>query len=193
VAIIAAAVVAALILLGALLPSEGTKDETASPAPPPPPAQPAEPPPPAPPAAEVDTGRMSDGEFELFSQSVAEVDDELGQFGEMLPKCAVFIRALQLSDASDCLDEAYSGVEEDMLGAYAIADDTEGDVAKTCRRRLRGYKSRLDAYHGYTKTTVAAGSNLQFEEFSRLANRAGRQSRLYRVARDAALAACAPV
>ena len=46
--IIAATVLVALILLGLLLPAEGTNDEGASPAPPPPPAQPAEPPPPPP-------------------------------------------------------------------------------------------------------------------------------------------------
>jgi hypothetical protein len=53
VGIIAAAVLVALILIGALLPAEGANDESASPAPPPPPTQPAEPPPmPPPPPAE---------------------------------------------------------------------------------------------------------------------------------------------
>jgi hypothetical protein len=147
----------------------------------------------SPPAEDADTGRMSDGEFGLFERQVSDIDTELNQYSEQLPKCAVLIQAQALADASTCISDAYDGLEGDMLGAYASVENLESDVAKGCLKALRLYKQRLDVFFGYMKTTNTAGANLQFEEFSVLANDSTRQARRYRQAKGWALDACAPV
>jgi hypothetical protein len=105
----------------------------------------------------------------------------------------VLLQAGELAEASDCIKEAYDGVEDDMIGAYATAEDLEGDVGKGCLKAVRFYKTRLDVFYGWMKQTAAAGENLQFEEFNALAGMSGRQTRRYRRGREAALAACSPL
>lgn len=139
-----------------------------------------------------DTGRMSEGEYALFSSQLAEVDDELFEYGEKLQKCGVLMQALQLADASECVTDAFSGVESDMLGAYTTAEGYEGDVAKACLKALKLYKERLDIYYGWQTQTKKAGENLQFDEFTTLASLAPTMSKRYRQARDWALRDCAP-
>jgi hypothetical protein len=79
--LVVGAVVAVIVVIGALAPSEdtgdngGTNPSAAAPQPEP------EPEPPPPPPAEEDTGRMSDGEYDLFSSQVADVDQEVGGSG----------------------------------------------------------------------------------------------------------------
>jgi hypothetical protein len=90
------------------------------------------------------------------------------------------------------MKEAYDGLEDDMLGAYATAEDTEGDVARGCLKALRLYKDRLDQYYGYTKALAEAGFNLQAAEFSALAQRAGSESNRYRKGREWVLRDCEP-
>jgi hypothetical protein len=135
---------------------------------------------------------MSDTEFEQFSGAVAEVDDELGQFGTTLQRCGVLLQAFELEAASECVGEAYSGIEEDVGAALFVSDDLQGDVAKDCLTSLTAYEDRLNRYANYVSAVHAAGENLQFDQFNRLAKRAVRQSRAYANARDAALLDCAP-
>jgi hypothetical protein len=135
---------------------------------------------------------MSDGEYELFASQVADVDEEVAEFGDSLPKCGVLFQAQELAAGSECIEEADDGVGDDMLGAYATADDLEGDVKKACLRNLRAYKTRLDVFYGWFQQTAKAGKDLRFGEFARLARSSGVMTRRYQRAKGAALASCKP-
>ena len=52
-----------------------------------------------------------------------------------MQKCGVLFQAFQLADASDCLDEAYSGFQDKVDFALFTIDDLRGDVAKGWLRR----------------------------------------------------------
>lgn len=144
------------------------------------------------PAEAEDTGRMSDTEYEFFAARIAEVGDEIGQYGETLPKCSVLIRALELAETSECIKEAYSGLEEDILTSYAVAEDYEADVAKACLKALRLYKTRLDAFYTWISTMSKAGETLQFDEFNTLAARSDIEFKRYTQASKWVLTDCAP-
>lgn len=93
---------------------------------------------PEPAAAEADTGRMSEGEFSLASSLVEDLDGEISDYREKTSsRCAVLVSALEVAEALECLDDAYSGVE-DSFGATAYGlSEMEGDVAKKCLKALR--------------------------------------------------------
>lgn len=144
------------------------------------------------PAPDADTGRMSDGEYETFQRSLAEIDAEMVEYGEKLGKCSVLLQALELADASECIGDAYSGTGNSLLAAYATTEDLEPDVSKQCLKALKLYKRRLDVFYGYMQTTVEAGENLQFDEFTVLAKQSGARTKRYRQARDWVLTDCEP-
>jgi hypothetical protein len=147
---------------------------------------------PPPPKQKPDTGRMSSGEYALLTAQLDAVDREAVQFAELMPKCAVLFEALQLADASTCIAEAYDGMEDDMLAAYAVADDLEGDVAKACLKALRLYKDRLDEFYTWIKSAAQAGTTLQMDAFAALADQSTQKTTRYRKARDWLLADCEP-
>jgi hypothetical protein len=201
--VIGGAVLLAFILIGVLAPSEEAADNTAAQEPPAAttatPAEDTEPPPPPaedeptpPPPEDVDTGRMSEGEYEQFSSQVADVDAEMAEYGEGLGKCGVLIQAVELAEASQCVDEADNGVGDAMLTAYSTAEGLEGDVGKACLKNLKAYKSRLDVFYGWYERTTKAGKDLQFEQFNTLAQLTGVMTRRYTRAKEAALASCNP-
>lgn len=68
----------------------------------------------------------------------------------------MLLSALEFADASECVSEGYAGVEDDLVGAFATADDLESDVAKGCLKALRLYKDRPDVLYGAMKTTTRA-------------------------------------
>jgi len=140
----------------------------------------------------VDTGKMSEGEFETFSDRLDAIDAEVFEYGQELQKCSVLLQALELAEASECVGEAYEGVGDDMVLAYSMAEDLEGDVGKRCLKTLRAYKQRLDVYYGWHERTQDAGENLQFDEFNTLAGQIGAQNRAYSRARVRVLRDCAP-
>ena len=143
-------------------------------------------------AGDEDTGRMSDAEFEQFSGAVAEVDDELSQFGSTLQRCGVLLQALEFADASECVGEAYSGIEEDVGFALFTSDDLKDDVAEGCLKSLTAYENRLNHYANYVSSLHAAGENLQFRAFNRLAKRARKEAQAYASVRDVTLLDCVP-
>jgi hypothetical protein len=192
------AVILGLVVLGAALSGGGDDDDSAQPA-----ATTAEVATPATTEAAttaaatteaepVDTGRMSQGEFDTFSGRLDAIDAEVFEYGQGLQKCSVLLQALELAEASDCIGEAYEGVGDDMLLAYSSAEGLEGDVAKRCLTSLRAYKQRLDVFYGWHERTQDAGENLQFDEFNRLAGQSGAQGRAYSRARARVLRDCAP-
>jgi hypothetical protein len=143
-------------------------------------------------ASDEDTGRMSEREFEEFSGALTEVDQEVQQFATTMQKCGVLFQALQLADASDCVDEAYSGFEDKVSFASFTVDDLNDDVAKECLQTMSAYGTRLNRFGNYVANLHEAGANLQAEKFLRIAKRAKKETRRYAAARDLALIACAP-
>ena len=91
---------------------------------------------------ESDTGRMSDGEFELASSAIDQATDEILAYGEALGgECAALFSALEAAAAIECVKEGYDGVEGDLAGVVAQIEDVRGDVAKQCRAAVeRVYK-----------------------------------------------------
>lgn len=140
----------------------------------------------------VDTGRMSETEYENLARVLSEVDSELAEYGEGLGKCSVLLQALELADASECIGDAYKGVGNQMLVAYSTVEDLEGDTAKGCLKALKLYKQRLDIYYGWHEKTQDAGENLQFDEYNSLASLSGTMTNRYRQGRDWALRDCEP-
>src|SRR5215218_564009 len=100
----------------------------------PPPPEPE--PPPAPQPAPPDSGRMSEGELDSFRSAQAKVVDEALQFTAGVEKCSVIGQAGQLAEFSDCMDESYSGFEEDVSQGDFVAEDYLDDTAKQCRAAL---------------------------------------------------------
>lgn len=139
-----------------------------------------------------DTGRMSETEYDFFSSTLTEVDQEIDQFATKLQKCGVLMQALDLANASTCVGEAYDGFEDKALLAYAEADDLKEDVAKECLKVLTNYQARLDRFATYIGSLHETGANLQAEPFIRLAKRATNQTLRYAGTRDRVLAACSP-
>jgi hypothetical protein len=123
-----------------------------------------------------DTGRMSEGEFEGFSNALTEVDQEVQQFGTTLQKCGVLFQALQLADGSDCVDEAYSGFEDKVSFAVFTVDDLKDDVANGCLQATTAYKARLNHFAAYVGALHDAGTNLQGQKVLRLSKRASQEA-----------------
>lgn len=135
---------AALLVIGviAAIAGGGGGGDSDSAADTPPPAatpapEPAAEPEPAPPPEPVDTGRMSDGEWESTSTDVLEVNREIGEYGQKVStQCAAMLGAAQIAEAIDCIDDAYDGVEGSISQVVFRLDDLRDDVGKRCRRAL---------------------------------------------------------
>jgi hypothetical protein len=140
-----------------------------------------------------DTGRMSEGEFEFFSNALTEVDEEIDQFATTMGRCGVLFQALEVAEGSECVDEAYSGFEDKALLAYAEADDLKDDVAKDCLTALTRYQERLERFATYVGNLHEAGANLQTARFIKISKRARAETARYATARDVALLQCSPV
>jgi hypothetical protein len=135
---------------------------------------------------------MSEGEYETFSTAQAEVIDEALQFGEEVQKCAVIGLAGQIAEFSDCMDEAYSGFNEDADYALFIAQDTLDDVAKRCRVRLTNYIAALNNLSEKVAALHRAGSLLQADEITATSNALPRAADRYAKVSVNVLSACSP-
>lgn len=94
----------------------------------------AEPEPPPPP---VDTGRMSEGEWELTRDDVLELNREVGEYGDQVStQCAAMLGVAQVAEALDCIDDAYDGVEDGIGQVVYRLDDLRDDVGRRCLRAL---------------------------------------------------------
>jgi hypothetical protein len=139
-----------------------------------------------------DTGRMSDGEFQQFSNALTEVDQEIQQFATTLRKCAVLFQAFELADGSKCMDEGYSGFEDKASLALFTANDLKDDVAKDCLDATRTYTMAINRFANYLSAFHAAGANLQVANFRRLSKKARTETIRYRTLRELAERACSP-
>ena len=113
----------------------------------------------------VDTGRMSDGEYQQFTDAVDGVQSETNQFATGAHKCGVIASTGDLAAFSSCMDDAYSGFNDKAVFASSQVQDLEGNVAKQCLIHLRRYSRRLDGLAGVTKLVHDAGANLQVGRF----------------------------
>jgi hypothetical protein len=194
-AIIGGLVVAALLLIGILAPApdEGGADTVAQAT-----TTVAETTAPATTEEEVevakpeDTGRMSENEYDTFRRVQSEVVDESLQFSEEVQACAVIGQTGDLPGFRDCIDEAYSGFEEDAQTAYAVAQDTLNDVDKQCKRALNSYMIVLNDFAEAVSAVHESGRLLQFAELTAASNRLPRQSKRYAKFATNALLACEP-
>jgi hypothetical protein len=139
-----------------------------------------------------DSGRMSETEYEQFALAQSEVIDESLQFGEEVQKCSQIGLAGQVAEFSTCMDEAYSGFEEDVNLAGYIATDTLDDVADRCRAALNSYTTVLSDYAATVKAMHRAGSLLQFDRLAAASDALPGAAKRYSKFATNALSACNP-
>lgn len=207
-AIVASLVLLVLIVAGALATTAEDENEAAATQPPlPPAAQPpspppgagvapprprTRPPPPQPPGGEPDTGRLSDTEFEQFQRVNKEVADESSQFSEEVRACAQIGTAGDLAGFRACIDDAYSGFEEDAETAHAVAQATLTDAAKGCQAALNSYLIVLETYAAQLRALHESAAVLQYDRLGAESVRLPKQARRYAKFATNALRACRP-
>lgn len=107
-------------------------------------------------AAEApDTGRMSSGEYEELNSVTERYRGEVGQFGNQLGgKCATLAGVGELAAFSDCVKDAYDGVEDKYTFAQVTYQNLVDATARACRasvklldRRIRQLQGTLEAVH----------------------------------------------
>jgi len=145
------------------------------------------------PSQPVDTGRMSDGEYDQFTGAVQDLGDEESDFGSQLgSKCRVEMTAMQFADASDCIHEAWSGTYDKGLIVYSTIDALKDDVGKGCRSSLLAYQHALDRFVSSQDAAVKAGENLQFGRFAALVKATTPLAKAYKRTNLRVLVECAP-
>lgn len=93
----------------------------------------------------VDTGRMSDGEFERAITVIADVQKELGEYRQQISnQCSLMFQAGQVAEGFDCVNDAYKGVEDEIVYAYSTMDDLTGQTGKACQRVTRVIATTLN-------------------------------------------------
>jgi hypothetical protein len=135
---------------------------------------------PEPTPEDVDTGRMSDGEFELSSRAVDQANEEILAYGDALGgECAALFSALEAAAAIKCVKDGYDGVEGDLAGVVAQMESVRGDVAKQCRRSVdrlykvaniplfRALRESRDAFVSINPTAARRASSKLTSEISR--------------------------
>ena len=146
----------------------------------------------APAVEEVDTGRMSDGEYESFSRRLAEAIDESLQYSDGVQTCSVLGVNLELAAYIACMDDSYSGFEEDAQTAYAVGDSLRSDVAKKCEKALNSYLKVLDRYATTVEAGYEAATALQFDRIETEFKKPPKAAKRYTKFHLNALGACAP-
>lgn len=144
------------------------------------------------PAEPVDSGRMSDTEFGQLMGAHSELVDESLQYSSEIQACSVIGQTGDLVGFRDCVDDAYSGFEEDVDFAIYTADDLLGDTAKQCQAALRSYAKITRAYQATVALTYDVANRLAFDEFEGAFGALGPASKQYGKFSTNALAACQP-
>jgi hypothetical protein len=150
---------------------------------------------PAPPKPEdADTGRMSEGEYDLMRADIYEMNSEISAFrNQVAGECVALANAGELSATFDCVDEAYSGVQEDADSLMFTLDDLRGDVAKKCLKSVEIALDRVErialvsgALVESIKTNDSGVINLAVENFTTASDQ-------WNTARGNVFSLCAPV
>lgn len=141
-----------------------------------------------------DTGRMSEGEFSMASTLVEDLDGEISDYREKTSsRCAVLVSALEVAEALECVDDAYSGVE-DSFGATAYGlGELEADVAKKCLKALRIAGNLADRpFYNAARTSKAALDSLDGTAIGGAVKTLDRQQRAWDSASSKMLILCRP-
>ncbi len=144
------------------------------------------------PAEPVDTGRMSDTEFDQLMGAHQELVDESLEYSNDIQACSVIGQTGDLVGFRDCVDDAYSGFDEDVGFAVYTADDLVDDTAKQCQGALRSYAKITRAYQATVALTYDVANRLAFDEFEAAFGALGPASRQYGKFSTNALTACQP-
>jgi hypothetical protein len=136
---------------------------------------------------------MSEGEFGQLKSAMQDLANEESDFGTQISsKCRVLLTALQLSDASDCIHDAWSGTYDKGLFVYSTIDDLKGDVGDGCKMVLLKYQRALDRFVSAQDEAAKAGENLQFARFKVLAQVSTKLAKPFGRLQTKVLAECAP-
>lgn len=115
----------------------------------------------APAAVSADTGRMSGGELDEMVLFVDAFKGEADNFGGQLAgKCVGLARAGELAAYSDCVADAYSGIESKGSATYSVLSDLIDATAKGCRQSVRRLRSATDRYSTSLEAVKLLGENL---------------------------------
>lgn len=89
---------------------------------------------PEPVAEPVDTGRMSQGEWEEFRDSVMRTRGEFNDGTRRLAgECVAILSAGQIAEGLDCARDSMDGLDVDLTRVVLTAERLQDDVARTCR------------------------------------------------------------
>lgn len=113
-----------------------------------------------------DTGRMSKGEFDRYMDDWQAVRDEQQQLADGSSKCSVLLQAVQLADASECIDDAFDGLDTRLIMLYQELEDVKSDVAKKCLVAVNQMHAAVSDYGDAALAARDTGKNLQFETFT---------------------------
>lgn len=142
----------------------------------------------------IDTGRMSEGEFESATDALAEIDRELTEYAEMLSeRCSLMIGAGEVSETLDCIDEAFEGVEKHIEIGYSTFDSLRSDVAKACLRNVTKMRNLLNIpLYRAAINSKEAMSSLDTARMSSTTQAFAKQRTTFSKQSIRLLAACAP-
>jgi len=143
-------------------------------------------------ASAADTGRMSEGEFDAFKRYDAKLVSESLQWSEGYQTCARIGETGDLAGFRQCITEAWDGFEDAALLARTNADDTLGDVAKQCRKALRGYMKAVTNVYATNATAHKIADTLQIELLSEAFKQLPPSASRYAKASRRAHSACEP-
>lgn len=140
----------------------------------------------------VDTGRMSDTEYSDFLGAHRELVDESLEFSDGIQACSVIGQTGDLAGFRTCVQESYSGLDEDVDFAIYTAIELIDDTAKQCQAALRSYSTVTRAYQATLALVFDVSNRLAFDEFDGAYGQLGPASTRYGKFSTNALTACEP-
>jgi len=100
-----------------------------------------------------------------FARAHQDVIDETQQFSDELQACVQIGSSGDLTGFRTCMQDAYSGVEEDADLAIFVAEDTRDDVAAQCEQALTSYNSSSREYRSVLADVHDVSNRLDFDAF----------------------------
>jgi len=145
-------------------------------------------------ASDGDTGRMSQGEWEQARDAVFDVNGEIQDYRDQVSgRCATIIRGLEVSAALECIDDAYSGVEDKVGFAVFTLNELKDDVAKQCLRAVnRTYRLGNEDLYQALQASKRALETLESSQIEPAIARLNNADRRWSDAQGDMLQLCSP-
>jgi hypothetical protein len=145
-------------------------------------------------AEPADTGRMTSSELAEATDAIDGFSKEIGQYTDRVStRCATIASAGQLAEASDCVSDAYDGIEDQAGVSFTLLDGLKDDIAKGCFKNVRRQLRALDGLYASVQVAKKVSQDLQGDLIKEAVKRLDRSQRIYdRVKIDVA-ASCVPV